>query len=63
MGIGILMPQYNMAYSTSQLQQQVSLSVTKKAMDSAEVQAQNLIRGMLQGVPTNGTGNLVNILA
>ena len=53
-----------MASSGAALQQQVSLSVAKKAMDTAESQAQTLINDMLQGVNhANGLGNLVDVLA
>lgn len=63
MNFAVSMGQYSMANSAAQLQYQVSLSVTKKAMDSAEVQAQNLINGMLQGIPSGTEGNLVDVLA
>lgn len=63
MSFAVSMGQYSMANSAAQLQYQVSLSVTKKAMDSAEVQAQNLINGMLQGIPSGTEGNLIDVLA
>nr|WP_297279179.1 YjfB family protein [uncultured Butyricicoccus sp.] len=63
-GISSSVAQYSMASSGAALQQQVSLSVAKKAMDTAESQAQTLINDMLQGVNhANGLGNLVDVLA
>lgn len=63
-GISSSVAQYSMASSGAALQQQVSLSVAKKAMDTAESQAQTLINDMLQGVNhANGLGNLVDMLA
>ena len=63
-GISSSVAQYSMASSGAALQQQVSLSVAKKAMDTAESQAQTLINDMLQGGNhANGLGNLVDVLA
>ena len=63
-GISSSVAQYSMASSGAALQQQVSLSVAKKAIDTAESQAQTLINDMLQGVNhANGLGNLVDVLA
>ena len=63
-GISSSVAQYSMASSGAALQQQVSLSVATKAMDTAESQAQTLINDMLQGVNhANGLGNLVDVLA
>ena len=63
-GISSSVAQYSMASSGAELQQQVSLSIAKKAMDTAESQAQTLINDMLQGVNhANGLGNLVDVLA
>lgn len=66
-GLSLSVAQYSMASSSAALQQQASLSVAKKAMDTAESQAQTLINDMLQGVnnmiPASGQGNLVDVLA
>lgn len=52
----------SISYSTAQVLSQASLSVTKKAMDSQEQQAAQLIEQLEASVPPPPTNHKIDIL-